>query len=88
MATVNGFDADAKANSVDKALEFVLVQANVPRHTWLEMKPYAKKLLYYKQLKSGDKKFDEFSYSNVLEVLKGTYDKKDCKIKLAVNMQD
>ena len=46
MATVNGFDADAKANSVDKALEFVLVQANVPRHTWLEMKPYAKKLLY------------------------------------------
>lgn len=74
LTTVNAFDADADVESVSKGLEFVLEKANVPRHSWTMMKPYAKKLLFYKQLKGIGGENVDFSFDGVKEVLLNTYE--------------
>ena len=74
ITTVNAFDTDANVESVSKALEFVLEKADVPRHSWTMMKPYAKKLLFYKQLKGIGGENVDFSFDGVKEVLLNTYE--------------
>ena len=74
ITTVNAFDADADVESVSKGLEFVLEKANVPRHSWTMMKPYAKKLLFYKQLKGIGGENVDFSFDGVKDVLLNTYE--------------
>ena len=74
ITTVNAFDDNANVESVEKGLDFVLEKADVPRHAWSMMRPYTKKLLFYKQLKGIDGDNVDFTFDGVKEVLFNTYE--------------
>lgn len=74
VTTVNSFQSDTQIDSVDKALEFVLNESEIPQSSWGIMKPYVRKLLFYKQVKGPNGEYTDFNFDNVKEVLQGTYE--------------
>ena len=73
MTSFAKFYPDSNITTVNSALEAILDDADIPRHSWSIMKPYANKLMVFKNAKSVNDKIVEFTKENMKDVLEETY---------------
>ena len=73
MTSFAKFYPDSTITTVNSALEAILDDSDIPRHSWTIMKPYANKLMVFKNARSVNGKIVEFTKENMKDVLEETY---------------
>ncbi len=73
MTSFAKFYPDSTITTVNSALEAVLDDSDIPRHSWSIMKPYANKLMVFKNARSSSGNSVEFTKENMKDVLEETY---------------
>ena len=74
MTSFAKFYPDSKATTIKGALNEILTDAKIPRHSWNLMTPYANKLMVFKNAKNDQGKVVEFTKESMQTVLQETYE--------------